>query len=406
MDKIRALIVDDEPLAREMIVDMLVGDAEVEIIGECGDGLAAVAAVETHRPDLVFLDVQIPEMNGFAVLREVSRDNGARPLVVFVTAYDEYALEGFEVNALDYLLKPFDDERFGTALERARERIRQQQGRDLDRRLQALLENVRGDRGYLRRLVVPSGHRSIFVRTEHIDWIEAERNYVRLHAGGRSHLLRENLTRIEEAVEVSDHYHRVIDLVQKAGLDAQISVKPTQLGYDQDPDVCFKYCAALLDRCDQTHNILWLDMESSKYVDGTIALYQRLRERSPAVGIAIQAYLYRTEKDIDALVPLGAAIRLVKGAYLEPPDVAYPKKSDVDENYYKLAERLLRDDAAKPGALVHFGTHDIPLQERILKVIRDRNVPKERYEIAMLYGIQTSRQTELMPRGGPRSPRR
>jgi proline dehydrogenase len=207
--------------------------------------------------------------------------------------------------------------------------------------------------------------------------------------------LGENLTRIEEAVEVSDHYHRVIDLVQKAGLDAQISVKPTQLGYDQDPDVCFKYCAALLDRCDQTHNILWLDMESSKYVDGTIALYRRLRERSPAVGIAIQAYLYRTEKDIEALVPLGAAIRLVKGAYLEPPDVAYPKKSDVDENYYKLAERLLSDDAAKPGALVHFGTHDIPLQERILKVIRDRNVPKERYEIAMLYGIQTTRQTEL-----------
>jgi proline dehydrogenase len=136
-------------------------------------------------------------------------------------------------------------------------------------------------------------------------------------------------------------------------------------------------------------------MESSPYVDGTIALYKRLRQHSDKVGIAIQAYLFRTEKDIESLVPLGAAIRLVKGAYLEPPSVAYPKKSDVDENYFKLASRLLQADAAKPGALLHIATHDIGLQERLLAVIKERKVADHRYEFAMLYGIQSTRQHEL-----------
>jgi proline dehydrogenase len=207
--------------------------------------------------------------------------------------------------------------------------------------------------------------------------------------------LGENLTHIEEAQEVSDHYVKVIDLVKAAGLDAQVSVKPTQLGYDQDPEVCFKYCVGLLERCEAAGNFFWLDMESSKYVDGTIALYKRLRARSTKVGIAIQAYLHRTEKDVEDLVALGSAIRLVKGAYLEPPSVAFPKKSDVDDNYFKLASRLLQDDNTKPGALLHIATHDISLQERLQKVISDRRVSRDRYEIAMLYGIQTSRQQEL-----------
>jgi len=211
--------------------------------------------------------------------------------------------------------------------------------------------------------------------------------------------LGENLTHIEEAKEVSDHYVKVIDLVRTAGLDAQVSVKPTQLGYDQDPEVCFKYCVGLLERCEAAGNFFWLDMESSKYVDGTIALYKRLRERSTKVGIAIQAYLYRTEKDVEDLVALGSAIRLVKGAYLEPPSVAFPKKSDVDENYFKLASRLLQDDHTKPGALLHIATHDIPLQERLQKVINERKVSQDRYEFAMLYGIQSSRQQELGKNG-------
>jgi proline dehydrogenase len=207
--------------------------------------------------------------------------------------------------------------------------------------------------------------------------------------------LGENLKNIQEAVEVNEHYEKVIDLVKAAGLDAQISVKPTQLGYDQNPEVCFTYCLSLLKRAEAAGNFFWLDMESSPYVDGTIALYKRLREHSPKIGIAIQAYLYRTEKDIEELVKLGSAIRLVKGAYLEPASVAYPKKADVDANYFKLASRLLQDDNTRPGAILHIATHDIPLQHRLQQVITERRVDKSRYEFAMLFGIQTSRQQEL-----------
>jgi proline dehydrogenase len=211
--------------------------------------------------------------------------------------------------------------------------------------------------------------------------------------------LGENLAHVEEADEVSTHYLKVIDLVKAAGLDAQISVKPTQLGYDQDADVCFRHLVAIADRAVAANNFLWLDMESSKYVDGTIALYKRLRARTPRVGIAIQAYLYRTEKDIEDLVRMGSAIRLVKGAYMEPASVAYPKKADVDANYFKLASRLLDKDTDQPGALLHIATHDIGLQERLQRVIADRKISPRRYEFAMLYGIQSARQRQLAESG-------
>jgi len=211
--------------------------------------------------------------------------------------------------------------------------------------------------------------------------------------------LGENITRIEEAKEVFDHYMKVIGLVKAAGLDAQISIKPTQLGYDQNPDVCYDYCIRLLEQIEATGNFFWLDMESSPYVEGTITLFKRLRAKSDKVGIAIQAYLFRTEKDIEELVALGSAIRLVKGAYLEPPSVAFPKKSDVDENYFKLAARMLQDDNKRPGALLHIATHDLSLQSRLQQVIRDRNVTQDRYEFAMLFGIQTARQQELGRQG-------
>jgi proline dehydrogenase len=207
--------------------------------------------------------------------------------------------------------------------------------------------------------------------------------------------LGENITRMEEAQEVFDHYMKVIDLVKAAGLDAQISIKPTQLGYDQKPDVCYDYCIRLLERCEAVGTFFWLDMESSPYVDGTIALFKRLRAKSDKVGIAIQAYLYRTPKDIEELVALGSAIRLVKGAYLEPPAIAYPKKSDVDAQYFTLASRLLQDDNTKPGALLHIATHDLGIQARLQQVIAERKVAQSRYEFAMLFGIQTSRQQEL-----------
>jgi len=207
--------------------------------------------------------------------------------------------------------------------------------------------------------------------------------------------LGENLTRIDEAAEVDDHYRHVLDLLAESDVDAQISIKPTQLGFDQDPEACFRYCAGLLDRCDESNTFFWLDMEGSPYVDGTIALYRRLRERSANVGIAIQTYLYRSEQDVEALIPLGAAIRLVKGAYMEPASVAMPKKADVDENFFKLSARLLADDNARPGSLLHIGTHDVPLQERIRQVIAERQVSADRYEMAMLFGIKSARQAEL-----------
>ena len=196
---IRAVIVDDEPLARRRIRSLLVEAEDVVVVAECANGREAIRAIEESPPDLLFLDIQMPEVDGFDVLRAIGV--GRVPVVIFVTAFDQFALRAFEAHALDYLLKPFDDERFEAALQRARERIRQQAGGDLDRRLRALLEGVRGDRRYLQRLVVPSGHRSVFVRTEEIDWLEAERNYVRLHVGGRAYLLRENLGHLEPVLD-------------------------------------------------------------------------------------------------------------------------------------------------------------------------------------------------------------
>src|SRR5262245_56182244 len=189
MDKIRTLIVDDEPLARERIVDMLAGDAEVAIIGECGDGLAAVAAVEAHKPDLVFVDVQMPELDGFGVLEEIEQT----PVIIFVTAYDQYALRAFEVHALDYLLKPFDRERFDKALQRAKHQVERERAGTMNRELVALLADLKSRPKPLERLVIKAGGRVFFLRVDEIDWIEAAANYVKLHAGGEAHLLRETI---------------------------------------------------------------------------------------------------------------------------------------------------------------------------------------------------------------------
>jgi two-component system LytT family response regulator len=196
---IRAMIVDDEPLARRRIRSLLAEAGDVEVAAECANGKEAIQAIEASPPDLLFLDIQMPELDGFDVLQAIGV--GHVPVVIFVTAYDQFAVRAFEAHALDYLLKPFDDERFDAALQRARTQIRQRQGGDLDRRLRALLAEARRDRGYLQRLAVPTGQRSVLIRTEQIDWIEAERNYIRLHVGGRTHLLRENLSRIESALD-------------------------------------------------------------------------------------------------------------------------------------------------------------------------------------------------------------
>src|SRR5438105_8810544 len=170
--------------------------------------------------------------------------------------------------------------------------------------------------------------------------------------------LGENVTHAEEAEEVTRHYLGVLDTIHAARLDAQISVKPTQLGLDLDKELCFRNLQRLVDRAGERRNFVWIDMESSPYVDRTLDLFRRTRPRSPLVGVALQAYLYRTAQDVEALLPLGSAIRLVKGAYLEPPAIAYPKKSDVDENYYNLGCRLLSDEAQRARTLLHIATHD------------------------------------------------
>jgi proline dehydrogenase len=213
--------------------------------------------------------------------------------------------------------------------------------------------------------------------------------------------LGENVTKLEDADAVAGHYLDVLDQVHAAGLRAQISVKPTQLGLDLDEEICFRHLASLVDRAGQRDNFIWIDMESTPYVDPTIDLFRRVRARSPLVGIALQSYLYRTEKDVEALLPLGSAIRLVKGAYLESPSVAFPKKADVDENFYKLSCRLLSEDAQRAGGFLHIATHDPRLADRLATYIDDRNVPKATYEYAMLYGIQRPLQQRLVQSGRP-----
>ena len=211
--------------------------------------------------------------------------------------------------------------------------------------------------------------------------------------------LGENITRIEEAEEVTQHYFEVLDKVAAAGLDAHVSVKPTQLGLDQDPALCRKNLDRLIERTEQRNNFLWIDMESSPYVEPTLDLFRYGRARTSRIGLALQAYLYRTEKDVESLVPLGSAIRIVKGAYLEPAEVAYPKKADVDENFYKLCVRLLQPDAVRAGCLLHIATHDMTLVERLTTYIAQNNVPSTAYELAMLYGIQRGHQQRLAREG-------
>ena len=206
--------------------------------------------------------------------------------------------------------------------------------------------------------------------------------------------LGENLAAAEEAEDVTRHYLEVLDKVSASGLDAQVSVKPTQLGLDFDRGLCERNLDRLIARAEEVDNIIWIDMESSPYVDRTLDLFRRARSRSSRVGLALQAYLYRTAADLESLLPLGCAIRVVKGAYLEPPSVAYPRKADVDENYFKLCLKLLAADAAA-GTLVHIATHDVALTDRLIAEIEQRKIPDSRYEFAMLYGIQRAQQLRL-----------
>jgi two-component system LytT family response regulator len=191
------LVVDDEPLARERLTDLLRDEAAVTLLGECADGAAAVDAIQRLSPDVVFLDVQMPGIDGFEVIDQIPVER--LPLVVFVTAYDRYALRAFEVHAVDYLLKPFDRQRFSEAIARARMHLAQRDLGSIQARLLALVRDLSPAAGPPRsdRLVVKSGGRIFFVRSDEIDWVQAEGNYVRLHRGAESHLIRETMTALE-----------------------------------------------------------------------------------------------------------------------------------------------------------------------------------------------------------------
>ncbi len=193
--KIRTLIVDDEFLARDRLRQLLQDNPEIELMGECANGTEAVEAIQEKRPDLVFLDVRMPELDGFEVLAEIDLD--PMPVVVFVTAHDKFALKAFEVHAVDYLLKPFDRERFQTALSRALERVKHRDGAAIAQRQAAVVAELRSSQKPLDRLAVKSSGRVVFVKVDDIDWIEAAHNYVELHVEKQSHLLRETLNSIE-----------------------------------------------------------------------------------------------------------------------------------------------------------------------------------------------------------------
>jgi len=218
---IRALIVDDEPLARRGIRQLLEPSPDVEVVGECRNGREALAALDTLAPDLVFLDVQMPELDGFDVLR--ARGPAAMPHVVFITAYDEFAVRAFETHALDYLVKPVNEARFAAALARVRERMRFAEALELTRRIGDLLaaHDRRGDRRPnasdlarpaplipARRLVVPTATGDLVLDVDEIDWIQAEDYYAAVHARGRRHLIRESLASLEQRLD-ADRFVRV-----------------------------------------------------------------------------------------------------------------------------------------------------------------------------------------------------
>lgn len=193
-DKIRTLIVDDEELARDRLRSLLSREPRIEIIGEAGDGKAAVTAIEQQKPDLVFLDVQMPELNGFEVLEAI--DEEARPNIVFCTAHGKFALKAFDVHAVDYLLKPFDRERFQTALERAIAKVELQKRGQKDTGVKEMLKEVK-PAAPVERLLVKCDGRVLLIKVEDIDYVEAADNYVNLRVGKESHMMRETMSSLE-----------------------------------------------------------------------------------------------------------------------------------------------------------------------------------------------------------------
>lgn len=207
--------------------------------------------------------------------------------------------------------------------------------------------------------------------------------------------LGENVADLAETRTVRDHYLQVLEQIQARSLRTQVSVKLTELGLDQDPDLCFENLKSMVNKAQ--NNFVWIDMESSPYVERTIKLFERIRSQFANTGLCLQAYLLRTKDDLQRLLPLGPAIRLVKGAYAEPPHLAYAKKSDTDDNYFALAKTLLEN--TKSGTLPAFATHDTALIRKIAGEAERMNVDRSAYEVQMLYGIRSQEQLQLAGEG-------
>lgn len=210
--------------------------------------------------------------------------------------------------------------------------------------------------------------------------------------------LGENLTERSQASEVVEHYLDVLHRVTALNLPTVISVKLTQLGLDFDREFCFENLCRLIEGA-ANGDIVWIDMEHSPYVDVTLEIYRRARAQYANVGVCLQAYLYRTAKDLESLLPLGPGIRLVKGAYREPPEIAFPQKSDVDANYFQLASRMLSAEAQQAGMRAVIGTHDAALIRRIQAAALERGLRKDCCQFHMLYGIQRAMQLRLAAEG-------
>jgi proline dehydrogenase len=210
--------------------------------------------------------------------------------------------------------------------------------------------------------------------------------------------LGENISDRAEAQEVANHYLLVLDTIRQKELQTEISVKPTQLGLDLSADLCFAHLKTIIARAPRQSTV-WIDMEASQYVDATLDLYLRALREFPNVGVCLQAYLYRTKEDLARLMPLRPSIRLVKGAYMEPPDIAFPHKKDVDASYLVLGKELLRARKEKTCARAAFATHDVAMIRRLSQQALQEGFAKADFEVQMLYGIQRAEQERLATEG-------
>jgi len=210
--------------------------------------------------------------------------------------------------------------------------------------------------------------------------------------------LGENIKDRAEAHQVAEHYLDVLKRITEKGLQAEISVKLTQLGLDLSPDLCFEHFNTIIERA-QKDSTVWVDMEASNYVEATLELYRRALTAHPNVGVCLQAYLHRTRDDLAKLLPLRPSIRLVKGAYNEPPEIAFPSKRDVDENYFELGKQMLKAKRENCCPRAAFGTHDVALIRRLADFASAEGFAKKDFEVQMLYGIQRAEQERLASEG-------